>query len=194
VTRATAIILCLLPMLVPAGCASSRPGDPRHSTRLTVEDIEAMAAAMADSLARSDALAARTPDSERWVISIDKVLNLSSDVMTESEQWAIIAKVRGSLPIQALARQKNVVFVMPPERVEALKDELADETFTQPIGSERHPTHTMTATFRSVTRADAEHRTELYYCEFELLDLGGGPPVWADRFEYKRQARGHIWD
>ena len=169
------------------GCAS-----PPKTTRIQVDDYQAMAAAMSDSLAASEALQGRGPDSPPWVVSIDKVTNLTSDVMSVSEQWSIIEQIRASLPMIELGDTKNISFVLPPERRASLEAQ-AGVTDASPI-DKLQTTHVMTATFRSVTRAVSDGRTELYYCEFELLDLERGAPVWADRFEYKRSARGKIWD
>jgi len=164
---------------------------------MTLDDLNTITAAMTQSLAQSDAIMGRTPNSPMWVISIDRVTNLSSDLMSESERWYVIQKIRSSLPIQAFSKQKNIRFVISAERLDAIRrDPNLDLGPGQSpaFGSKRKPTHQMTATFRSVTRAQATQRTELYYCEFELIELAGGEPVWIDRFEYKRGATGHIWD
>ena len=172
-------------------CESKPVGE---STRLSIEDIDVMAEQMAQSLLSSDALASRGADSEPWTVSIDKVLNLSDEVMTESEQWSIMARVRGATSIQALWDSKAVRYVIPPERVVALRQNEDAVEFHQDFGNDRHVTHTMTATFRSITRAQAKQRSDLYYCQFDLVDLATGETIWSDRFEFKRQARGHVWD
>ena len=167
---------------------------PQRSTRLTAADLTDMSTEMAQSLAQSDTLAQRGPDSPPWIITIDKVRNLSSDVMTDSEQWAVVARLRGELPIQALAQQKNIHFVIPAQRVEQLRRDPNMPEYREGFGAKRKPTHQMSATFRSITRADAEHRSDLYYAEFEILDMQTGEPAWTDRFEFKRAAKGHVWD
>lgn len=179
------LILCL------TACAPKPVG---QSTRLTVDDIEAMTAEMAQSMLASDALARRGPDSEPWVVSIDKVLNLSDEVMTKNEQWSIMARVRGAAPITALWDEKAVRFVIPPERVLELRNSEYGPDFGDGFAGDRRVTHTMTATFRSVTRAQAKRRSDLYYCEFDLLEFATGEPVWSEKFEFKRQAKGHVWD
>jgi hypothetical protein len=161
---------------------------------MTIADFQTMAASMAQSLLTSQALADRHPDSPPWTVSIDKVTNLSSDVMTQEEQWAIVAMLRGAAPMQALWDEKNVRFVLPPEQVLALRHDPDAAEFHHNFAQDRHPTHTMAATFFSVTRATATQRTELYYCEFEILDLARHQSVWIDKFEYKRLAQGHLWD
>ncbi len=161
---------------------------------MTADDFDAMIAAMAASLAHSDPVASRAADSPRWVITIDRVQNLSSDVMTDAEQWAIMARLRGAAPIRALWDQKNIRFVIRAERVEKIRRDPDLYAFDDSFGAERRPTHQMSATFRSITRATAVDRTDLYYCEFEILDMASGEPVWSDRFEYKRSAHGHVWD
>ena len=184
-----AIVAGVVCGLCVAGCAG-----PQRTTRMTADDLDSMSHELAASLAASDALAGRNSDSPLWVISISKVQNLSSDVMTVAEQWSVMAKLRGSLPIQALWDQKNVRFVIPADRLEALEARGNLDEVTGRLGSHRRPTHQMTATFRSITRADAGYRSDLYYCEFNLIDLAAGEPVWSDRFEYKRAAAGHVLD
>lgn len=163
-----------------------------QTTRMTVGDFEAMAAAMAQSLLQSDALARRGPGSDPWTVSIQKVTNLSSDVMPQREQWSIMAQLRGATPIQSLWHQKNVRFVLPAQRVVELRGSAAE--FGEAFGARREPTHVMTATFRSITRAQMKDRTDVYYAQFEIIDLRTGEPVWQDRFEFKRAASGHVWD
>lgn len=173
----------------PLGCAV-----PRRSTRLTADDFQQMANDMAASIAAENTIAARSPNSPPWIITISRITNLTGDVLTESEQWGTIAMLRQQLPLQTLARQKHVVFVIPAERVAALRQNPDLSEIDRPFAAQRRPTHTMTAVFRSVTRADATHRSDLYTCEFEILDLRTAEPVWTDRFEFKRLAMGHIWD
>jgi len=184
-----AIVAGVVWVLGGVGCAA-----PQRTTRMTADDLDAMSHALAASLRASDAFTGRNPDSPRWVISISKVQNLSSDVMTDAEQWSVMARLRGSLPIQALWDQKNVRFVIPADRSEALEASGELDPVRGRLGGQRRPTHQMTAIFRSITRADAGSRSDLYYCEFSLVDLATGEPVWSDRFEYKRAATGHALD
>jgi hypothetical protein len=181
------LIACALALLL--SCST-----PPRTTRMTVDDIEAMGAAMAQSLASSDALRGRDAESPRWTVSIDKVLNLSSDVMTDAEQWAIMARLRSTLPVSRMAEQHNLHFVLPPEKLALLREHPDAPELAEGLAGRREVTHTLAATFRSVTRATGDRRSELYYCEFELFDLRAGRPVWTDRFEYKRAAHGKIWD
>jgi hypothetical protein len=185
-----AITITLSLMLL--ACASTSGGG---TTRMTAEDLTEMSEAMAQSLAQSDALRDRTPQSEPWVISIDRALNLSTDVITESERWYVIQRLRSTLPIRAMSQQKNITFVIPKERLDAIRNNpKLDISDDRNFGSDRVPTHQMTATFRGGVRADALYRSDYYYCEFEIINLATGVPAWADKFEYKRAASGHIWD
>ncbi len=179
-------VAIILPLLVLFACAG-----PDRTTRIAVEDYEAMGAAMAESLIASEALASRGPGSEPWVISIDKVTNLTSDVMTVSEQWAIIERVRGALPLATLWDAKRVRLVLPPAGRRGVRETAG---LSDPGDVAAGVTHVMTATFYSTTRAVRDRRSELYYCKFELLDLRSGEPVWEDAFEYKRAAAGAVWD
>jgi hypothetical protein len=188
------LMLCCSAVL-PLGLSACTPATARPTTRFTADDFDAMTEAMAQSLLRSEALRERGANSEPWVVSIQKVLNLSSDVVPEREQWSIMAQLRGATPIRDLRAHKNVSFVLPAERVVALREsEDAPEFHDEGFAAERKPTHVMTATFRSATRAVEKARTDVYYTEFEILDLATHQPVWQDRFEFKRAAKGAVWD
>lgn len=183
-----ALCLCLLTL---PGCATTAP----QSSRMTTEDFTEMGEAMAQSLARSSALRDRTPQSEPWVISIDRVQNLTKDIITESERWYVIQRLRSSLPIRAMSQQKNITFVMPKERLDALRNNPKIDVGEDPnYGSQRAPTHQMTGKFIGSERANATQRTDSYFCEFEIMNLASGVPEWTDKFEYKRDAIGHVWD
>ena len=181
----------VLLLVFSAGCKST----PR-SSRIAIEDYQAMTAKMAQSLRQCDAIAERTPQSEPWVVSFDKVLNLSSEIMTQGEQWGVIAMVRGAQPINSLWEDKRIAFVIPAQYAINQRGTLDAERADKGFGSERGVTHTITATFRSVTRAasDGESRSDLYACEFKMIDLRTGEPVWLDTFEFKRRAQGSIRD
>ena len=187
-------VKCAFVLFVTLSVMSCTPKPVGETTRITINDIDAMTAAMAQSLLSSDAFKLRDADSKPWVVSIDKVLNLSDDVMTQNEQWSIMSQVRGAAPITALGDEKAVRFVIPPEHAVQMQESAETAEFETGFGADRRVTHTMTATFRSVTRAQAKRRSDLYYCEFELVDLSTGEPMWSDRFEFKRQAGGHVWD
>lgn len=188
------VTVCASVIVALAGLVGCTSNAGSRSSRMTVDDLNAMASEMSQSLAKSDAFRERTPTSPPWVISTDKVLNLSNDVMTESEQWFVIAKLRGSLPLQSLSKERNIRFVLPAEQVRKMRRDPNLDTRGDAFGADRKPTHQMTATFHSATRADATNRTDLYYCEFEIIDLTSAIPAWTDKFEYKRGAVGHVWD
>lgn len=178
------LVLCSL------GCT------PQRTSRIAVEDYLEMTDAMAQSLRQSEAFAQRSADSEPWVVSFDKVLNLSSEIMTQGEQWGVVAMVRGAQPINSLWDDKRVAFVIPAQYAIDQRGTLDAERADKGFGSERGVTHTITSTFRSVTRVseDGKGRTDVYACEFQMLDLNTNEPVWLDTFEFKRTATGSVRD
>lgn len=184
VVAAAATLLCVV-----VSCA-----EPPRTARLGVEDLREVSAAMARSLSHSEALSGRTPESEPWFVSIDRVRNLSNDVMPLEEQWAVMSMLRSSLPMRSLWRDERVAFVIPPEKVRSLEGELPGEPVVGELRAGRRATHTLAATFRSITRGDRRGESDLYYLEFELVRLGDPTPVWTDRFELKRRAVGELWD
>jgi hypothetical protein len=173
--------------LTLAGCASTGP----KSTVLTASDLDTTTAVMAQKLSDSRLLAERTPDSPKMTIAISKVQNLTSDIITEGEQWSLMEKVRGSLPIVELGKQKNLTFVIPAEH---LRSAQAKGTLPTDFASGRKPTHEMDATFRSATRSGGLDRTDAYLVEYRITDLASGELVWDETFEFKRVARGLSYD
>lgn len=178
-------------LLAAAGCSSSAP----KSSIMTTDDYEYIATEIAGKiqaqLGAEGPFANRTPDSPPWVISITKVTNLTSDIMSESTKWYLMEKVASSIPFAQLAREKNVRFVIPADRLRAAKER---GTVEQDTGAERQTTHLMTATFTSVTRSTDKDRTDLYYCEYSIVERAGGEILWNDKVEFKRTAHGRSWD
>jgi len=170
------------------GCASTQS----RSTRLTTEDVRAMAVEMAASMASSDFLRERDAGSPRMVVALDHVENLSSDVVPVSEQWYLMERVRSSLPLATLGSERNIAFVIPAEQMNQLRDRVGAEAAL--LGAGRAPTHAMRGVIRSVTRASGVHRTDLYSFEVRVIDLGTGRIDWADSFEFKRAAVGLAYD
>ena len=174
-------------MVLCVGACSAPP----RSTQLTTSDLDATTAAMAAKLASSKFLADRTADSPRVVIAISKVENLSSDIITEGEEWMLMQRVRDSLPIVQLGKQRNLAFVIPAEHLKAGQ---ARGTLDAEFAKGRKPTHEMDATFRSGTRTSGKDRTDAYLVEYRITDLSSGELVWDESFEFKRVAQGLSYD
>ena len=186
--RLFVVLFCLVLM----GCQST----PR-TTDFTQDDLDVTVSEMAASLAASDFLSDRTSASPRIVLVTNQVRNLTDNIMTSAERWMAIARLQSTLPIRTMADQKNIVFMLPPERVEDLKN----NGFEVPLESTLEPTHLMTATFYSSEQAAREAgdrittiRKNFYYLEFSITDLEGRELIWKDAFEFGRQAYGNIID
>jgi hypothetical protein len=105
----------------------------------------------------------------------------------------LIARVQSSLPIRTMADQKNIVFQLPPEEIAMLRQ----RGFEVPLTPESLPTHVMTATFRSSTRARREPeagfvdlRKDYYLLQYEIFEIQSKKLEWDGRFEFAREAFG----
>jgi hypothetical protein len=186
--QAMGLLACVTILSGLAACASAPGG--ASSTRLTADDLQEITAQMAAKLRDSEFLASRSPESEPITVAIQRVTNLSSDLIPQSEQWWLMERVRSSLPIVELGKQRSLAFLIPAERVQ----ELRQLGFEPGLMSQRNPTHVMDAVFRSVTRSGGAARTDLYMCEYRITRIDTGQLVWADSFELKRAAFGRSWD
>ena len=164
-----------------------------QSTRLRASDFEVTAARVTAALAASDFLAQRRPDSDQIRIVTRRVENLTSDVLTPGEMWMSVARVQGSLPVAALARDRNIVFQLPPQEIERLRR----AGFESPLGPENRPTHELKAVFRSATRSGSRRdthytdiRKEYYFLEYQIVNLSSRELVWNGSFEFAREATG----
>ena len=180
----------LAPVLLAAVMLSGCAGAPK-STQMTSGDLDETTSVMAQKLAGSRFLADRTPESPRMVIAISKVENLSSDMIPEGEQWLLMERVKGSLPIVELGKQRNIAFVIPAEHLKAAK---AKGTLPEEYAANRKPTHEMAATFLSGTRVSGKDRTDAYFVEYRITDLTSGTLDWNETFEFKRAAAGLAYD
>lgn len=182
-------VVIVVMLVALAGCSA-----PPRSTRLTIGDLNEATTRMTTSLAMSDLIRDRGPDSPRMVIVINKVENLTTDLIPVAEQWMMIARLRGAMPIQELSRNKNILFQIDPRRHRLLRDAGYEEDFGPTI----EPTHVMTATFRSSRRevrdpAKGGHVVrvaDLYALEYSITDLVTRQLQWTDRFEFQREAVG----
>lgn len=190
-SRRQLVGLALLCLLVFPACASK----PR-TTRLQLDDFNAAAAKMAQSLAASRFLAERGPDSPPIIVTVNKIENLTDDIITPAEQWMFIEKVRTTLPIRELREQKNITFQIPIEQQRMLA---ADGFDMDPFAGPK-PTHVMKAAFLSTPRMglddnrNIDRRVDFYYMEYAITDLNSRQLVWIDTFEFKRQAFGLLID
>jgi len=174
----------IVPLAVAAimqACAA--PG--ARSTRLTDRDLIDAVHRMRASLAASDFLIKRDADSEPVAIVIDRVENLTSDVWTRAEQWMLVARLRAALPIQQLAKHKNVSLLITPQQHAMIRR----AGFQGDLGPATPATHVMSATFRS-TRPTARTGADDYYLEYQITDRRTRQVVWTDSFEIKREAMG----
>lgn len=125
------------------------------------------------------------------ILALNKVENLSNDLIPSGEQWYMMVRLRDTLPIASLRTQRNMAFVIPAEHLRSGND---DGTFPEGFAGSRAPTHEMSATFRSSRRAAGLDRTEGYDCEFRITDLTTRELVFADTVAFKRVSRGKSYD
>lgn len=185
--QAPAAFLCLGAMLLLTGCGG---GPKAKTTFLNSVDLVAMTDHMAESFAADPSLNKRTSQSPPWVISIDRVHNLTNQIMPEREKWLYIARLRAQLQQSEIVRDRNMIWIIPPERWPMVQEELGDA----PPELRRTPTHEMTAEFGALTNTSGKGRSDAYLCEYQLMALGDGAIVWSDKWEVKRAATGKTYD
>lgn len=164
---------------------------PAQSTRLQTRDFQDISTEVAASLQSSDFLRDRTSDSALILIAIRKIENLTTDILAEGEKWFLMDRVMNSGVMTELRHERNIRFVIPKDRLDALAEA---NQWAGPIAADRHPTHTMTAVLRNVTRAAGIDRTDLYSAHYAITSLGTGETVWSGEYLLKRVAAGRAYN
>ena len=185
--------LAITVVLMASACASL----PR-STRLRDADYQDLVAEMTAALAASDLLAERGPDSPQMRVVTRRVINLSSDVIPEADMWMLVARIQAAAPLQELARHRNLIFQLPPERLELVREHWLDWPALAP---EDAPTHILEAIYWSATRSGgtrrdkpSDVRKDYYDLEYRVVDLTSRELVWTASFAFAREATGLVID
>lgn len=178
-------LFCLLTCLTFSSCASI----PRTSVMQT-GDYEAVSNEISARLQNSAFLADRSPDSPRIVIALQKVENLTDDLLDESAKWYCVERIKNYHDLGSWRREKNIHFTLAAERLEDARE----RNNLQKGFMNRAPTHVLKPTFYSVRRSSTSGRTDLYYCSYVIFNLATSEEVWSDKFEFKRVAFGRSWD
>lgn len=187
----TSALICVPLSLVSMSSGCGGPPAP-HTTFLRSVDLIDMTDRMAESFAADDRIGLRTSGSEPWVISLFRVQNHTNQIIRENEKWLYLARLRAQLAQSDLARQRSIIWVIPPERWAMVAEELG--VSQEPHGLRMKPTHQLTAEFHALTSTSGQGRSDAYVCSYQLLDLGTGRIEWEDKWEIKRAISGRTYD
>lgn len=189
--RVTSLLIFVLVVVVATVAASCAPPKAR-TTFLTSVDLVDMTERMSASFAVTPAIADRARESPRWIISIDRVDNRTNQIIPENQKWAYVGRLRALLTASRISDQKNLVWIVPPERWATIQKEL--NMFGEPPDLRMPPTHLLTAQFSSLTTTSGAGRSDAYFCSYQLVELATGRLVWEDGWEVKREVMGVTYD
>lgn len=186
---ASPILLPFLALMcggIVGGCASPQ------SHRLRMVDMDGTVDEMISSLDGSEFLGARGPQSPQVRVVLNRVTNLTHDIIPESEQWMLVARVVGAVPLQEFGTRKNVVFLIAPE----WRTRLEAAGFQGLKREQYSPTHVLQAEFRSAAREErgadgmVNRMSMYYYLRYQLASLSTGETIWTHKVELRRAASG----
>jgi len=177
-TNRAKVAVVALAAVVVSGCQPPQV----NTTRLGSQDLVVMTDEMVTSLLREPAVGARGPEASTWVITMDRAVNKTNDVMPRNELWAFMARLRAQLNRSPAMAERGMAFITPAEWAAQLDLE-ADRRAAD--YQRAAPTHALMATFYSLTTAERRLRSDAYLCEFRLIDLATEHIVWTDKYEVK---------
>ena len=185
--RPLGVAALLIVIFAQHGCSAA----PKvKTTFLSSVDLIDMTDRMAASFAADEVVGERTSQSPPWVISIHRAQNFTNQIIPDREKWLYLGRLRAQLQQSDIVRQRNIIWVIPPERWPMVQEELGDA----PPELRMRPTHELTAEFAALTSTSGRGRSDAYLCEYQLLELSTGRIVWSDHWEVKRAASGKTYD
>ncbi len=159
-----------------------------RTTFLNDVDLTDMTQRMARSFAADPVIGRRGVSSDPWVISMDRVVNHTNQIIPSREKWLYMARLRSRLAVSDLSGQRSLLWVVSPERWPTAPRELDDFEPRLP------PTHLLAAEFETLTSTSGAGRSDMYVCSFQLTEIADGRLVWEDFWEVKRAASGLTYD
>ncbi|GIK19560.1 MAG: hypothetical protein DYG93_02510 [Leptolyngbya sp. PLA2] len=188
--------LCIAAACVMSACTASGPS--KQTTRLRHSDLALAGAEMREQLATATFLEGRTPESPPIRIVIRRLENLSSDRVPIAEQWAMVSGLIADRGVQQAARERGVVFQLPPEKASLLRETGVEYPDLLP---EHYPTHVLRASIRSLVRGGAvrgsgpaDVRKDVYLISYEVEEIDSREVVWQADVEFAREAKGLLVD
>lgn len=172
-----------------AGCGSAPKA---HTTFLRSVDLTAMTDKMAQSFATDAVISARNPSDSPWIISMYRVVNHTNQIIPDREKWLYLARLRALLAETDVAKSRNIIWIIPPERWSIVAQEL--DVPEEPYGLRMNPTHLLTAEFHALTNTSGKGRSDAYLCSYQLVDLKSSTMVWEGAWEVKRAVEGRTYD
>jgi hypothetical protein len=187
-----AFICVHLWLIVACGCAAPPRTGEANTTFLRSVDLIEMTDTMAQSFIQDDVIGKRMPTDEPWVISMYRMANHTNQIIPDREKWLYLARLRALLAQSDIAKQRSIIWIIPPERWHIVAEELG--VSEEPYGLRMNPTHQLTAEFHALTNTSGQGRTDAYFCDYQLLDLQSGQIIWEDKWEVKRAISGKTYD
>jgi len=185
------LVTSILSVIILGALTGCEQDKGPQTTRMQISDIQQVTQEITEKLATSDFMRDRSSSSPSIVITCRKAENLSMDIVQEPELWMFVLKVETSINQTNLARSKNIVFQIPPERIEMLRKKFPDAA----SGAEP-PTHVMTVQIRSANRVTENKQgyvngqTRLYYFDYNITRLADAKVEWNGSAEFTRTAAG----
>lgn len=202
----------LLPMLLLisacafaslGGCAARsarQPGAPADSLvgRTSISDSQAILSAadqVRQSLAGSEFLKGRTPQSPEIRLLCDRLENFSSDRLSVTDRLAAVWALVSDDGMLELLRERNVKVYFAPRSDDALGAVIGPDW--RKWSSPQEPTHVLSARFFSMVRDSsstpgqlADARTDDFTVSFAIVDNATGAQAWSGQARYRRTSKG----
>jgi len=173
-----ALLLTLL-----GGCTSAVQSG--SNTALAGQDLIAMTDDMAMKIMASPAVQQAIHEKGKLKVVVEPVENhLTAEILTLGAADAFTARVRSLLSKHAPGQ---FTWIMNRDAFYRLRGKELDVPLG-PSPEAINPEYALTATFSSLTKENADVRSEYYLCVYELTNLQNRNLLWTDKYELKKTA------
>jgi len=179
VTKSALVFL----ILAISGCTSAVQSGT--NTALAGQDLIAMTDDMAMKIMASPAVQQAIHEKGKLKVVVEPVENhLTAEILTLGAADAFTARVRSLLSKHAPGQ---FTWIMNRDAFYRLRGKELDVPLG-PSPEAINPEYALTATFRSLTKENADVRSEYYLCVYELTNLQNRNLLWTDKYELKKTA------
>ena len=199
---AKVLLLTLVAASLSACAARSnrQPGEPADALtgRTSTSDSRAILSAadqVRQSLASSEYLKGRTPQSPEIQLLCDRLENFSSDRLSVTDRLAAVWALVSDDGMLELLRERNVKVYFAPRSDDALGAVIGPNW--RNWSSPQEPTHVLSARFFSMVRDSsstpgqlADARTDDFTVSFAIVDNASGAQAWSGQARYRRTSKG----
>ncbi len=184
--------------VLAAACLAACSGGKPKSSALRTADMQMSCDEIRQQFAQSEFLAGRNAESPGIVLVPGTMENRSYERLSRLDRYGATVRLLNDPAVRDLFARTNIRVVEPPDHAGVYRGLglTADQS-----APGLPPTHVLQASFSSAQRQAAgtaknasDLRKDLFYIQFDVVDLKSREKIWSGSSEFARVAFGELID